>query len=112
MSEPRTVVVLGGGVGGLVAATTLRKKLGKEHRIVLVDREDNHVFAPSLLWLMTGARKREQIVRPLDRLGKKHIEVVRGEIETDRSPGPSRGGRRARAGRRLPGRLARGRAGA
>ncbi len=82
MSEGRTVVVLGGGVGGLITAVTLRKKLGKEHRIVLVDREERHLFAPSLLWLMTGARTREQILRPLDGLGDKHIEVVRGEVES------------------------------
>lgn len=81
MAEGRTVLVLGGGVGGLVTAVTLRKKLGKEHSVVLFDREERHVFSPSLLWLMTGGRTPEQIVRPLDRLAKKHIEVVRGEIE-------------------------------
>ncbi len=76
-----TVLILGGGVGGLVAANLLRKKLGKEHRILLADREDRHLFAPSLLWLMTGERTQEQIVRPLDRLARKGIEVVRGEVE-------------------------------
>lgn len=81
MSEPRTILVLGGGVGGLVTATTLRKKLGKEHRVVLVEREDTHLFAPSLLWLMTGDRTAKQIARPIDRLSRKGIEVVRGMIE-------------------------------
>jgi sulfide:quinone oxidoreductase len=81
MSEPRTILVLGGGAGGLIAATTLRKKLGKEHRIVLVDREETHVFAPSLLWLMTGDRTARQIMRPLERLSRKGIEVVRGTIQ-------------------------------
>lgn len=80
-NEPRTILVLGGGVGGLVTATTLRKKLGKEHRVVLVDREASHLFAPSLLWLMTGDRTAKQIVRPLDRLSRKGIEVVNGAIE-------------------------------
>jgi sulfide:quinone oxidoreductase len=46
-----------------------------------VEREANHLFAPSLLWLITGARRPEKIVRPLDRLRRKGIEVVRGEIE-------------------------------
>lgn len=80
MSEPKTVVVLGGGVGGVVAATTLRKELPEPHRVVLVDRERRHLFAPSLLWLMTGDRTARQISRPLDRLTKKGIEVVRGDI--------------------------------
>ncbi len=79
--DDQTILILGGGVGGLVAAVELRKKLPKKHRVVLVDREREHLFAPSLLWLMTGLRAAEEISRPLDRLRKKGIEVVHGEIE-------------------------------
>jgi len=81
MSEAKTVVILGGGVGGVVAATSLRKKLPKPHRVIVVDREPDHLFAPSLLWLMTGQRTARKIHRPLDRLANKGIEVTRGEIE-------------------------------
>ena len=77
----KTVLILGGGVGGLVVANELRARLSKEHRILLVDREDNFVFAPSLLWLITGDRTVSKISRPLERLQKKGIEVIRGEIE-------------------------------
>ncbi len=76
-----TVVILGGGVGGLVVANELRRALPKPHRIVLVDRQDSFVFAPSLLWLMTGARTAGQISRPLARLERKGIEVTRGAVE-------------------------------
>jgi sulfide:quinone oxidoreductase len=76
-----SVIVLGGGVGGVVTAVELRKKLPKRHRVVLIDREAQHVFAPSLLWLMVGLRKARKISRPLGQLQKKGIEVVRGEIE-------------------------------
>ncbi|MEQ9320013.1 MAG: FAD/NAD(P)-binding oxidoreductase [Polyangiaceae bacterium] len=79
--ENKTIIVLGGGVGGVVVATLMRKKLPKEHRVVLIDREERHVFAPSLLWLMTGERRAEKISRPLERLSKKGIEVVHGEID-------------------------------
>jgi sulfide:quinone oxidoreductase len=81
VSENKTVVVLGGGVGGLVAASTLRKKLPNQHRVVLVERERNHLFAPSLLWLITGKRTRRQISRPLARLSRTDVEIVQGEIE-------------------------------
>ncbi len=77
----QTVLILGGGVGGLVAANELRKGLPEPHRVMLVDRETSFVFAPSLLWLMTGGRTADKISRPLARLEKKGIEVVRGEIE-------------------------------
>jgi sulfide:quinone oxidoreductase len=68
-------------VGGLVAANELRKALPKEHRVMLVEREASFVFAPSFLWLMTGGRTADKISRPLARLEKKGIELVRGEIE-------------------------------
>lgn len=81
MSAPKTVVILGGGVGGVVAARELRKRLAREHRVVLVDREREHLFAPSLLWLMVGLRDAASIKRPLLRLERKGIEVRLGEIE-------------------------------
>jgi NADH dehydrogenase, FAD-containing subunit len=77
----QTVLILGGGVGGVVAANRLRELLPREHRVILVDREPSFVFAPSFLWLMTGDRTAEKISRPLARLERKGIEVVRGEIE-------------------------------
>lgn len=81
MDEGKSILVLGGGVGGLVTAVELRKKLPRRYKIVLVDREPDHLFAPSLLWLMVGLREAAKISRPLDRLRKKGIEVVHGEIE-------------------------------
>jgi len=77
----QSILILGGGVGGLVAANELRKALPTQHRIILVEREPTFVFAPSLLWLMTGGRTAEQISRPLVSLEKQGIEVVRGEIQ-------------------------------
>ena len=62
-----------------MAANRLRKALPEPHRVVLVDRAASHVFAPSLLWLMTGDRTAKQISRPLA-LERRGIEVVRGEI--------------------------------
>ncbi|HUP15235.1 MAG TPA: FAD/NAD(P)-binding oxidoreductase [Acidimicrobiia bacterium] len=80
MTDRTAVLVLGGGVGGVVAARSLRKRLPEQHRVVIVDRLRDHLFSPSLLWLMTGKRTPRQISRPLDRLAKKGIEVILGEI--------------------------------
>ncbi len=49
--QAKTVTILGGGIGGLVTANEVRRRVGKEHRVVLVDREARHIFWPSLLWL-------------------------------------------------------------
>lgn len=77
----RTVLILGGGIGGVVAAARLRRLLPRHHRVVLIEREPDFVFAPSFLWLMTGGRTAAQISRPLSRLERRGVEVVRGEIE-------------------------------
>jgi sulfide:quinone oxidoreductase len=75
----KTIVVLGGGVGGLVASNELRKRLGRDHRIVLVDKETRHVFAPSFTWVMLGWRDLPRISRELGLLAKKGIEYVNAE---------------------------------
>ncbi len=77
----QTVLILGGGIGGVVAANRLRKRLGRNHRVVLVDREATFALAASFLWVMTGARRPEQITRPLARLARKGIEIIQGEVE-------------------------------
>ena len=77
----KTVLVLGGGIGGVVVATRLRRLLAREHRVLLVEREADHLFQPSLLWLMLGQRTAAQITRPLARLARRGIEVVRGNVE-------------------------------
>jgi len=76
----KTALVLGGGVGGVVAANRLRERLPREHHVVLVDREAQHLFQPSLLWLAVGDREPHRIQRPLERLRRKGIDVIRGEI--------------------------------
>ncbi|MDP2240980.1 MAG: FAD/NAD(P)-binding oxidoreductase [Burkholderiales bacterium] len=81
MASGKTVLILGGGVGGVVAATRLRRLLAPEHRVVLVEKEADHVFAPSFLWLMIGERNAAQISRPLAALARRGIELIRGRIE-------------------------------
>lgn len=76
-----TVVILGGGVGGVVAAVELKKRVNGSHRVVLVDRTAQHLFSPSLLWLMLGLREGRQITRDLGSLERKGIEVIRAEVE-------------------------------
>lgn len=78
---PEGVLILGGGVGGLVAANVLRKRLPKA-RITLVDREKSFSLAASFLWVMNGDRTPEQVSRPLSRLEDKGIEIVRGEVQS------------------------------
>lgn len=77
----KTIVVLGAGVGGIVAANALRQRLGAEHRVVVVDKRGEHVFAPSLLWVMVGQRRPAQITKDVRRMLRPGVELVLAEVE-------------------------------
>lgn len=74
------VLVLGGGIGGVVAANVLSRKLSRKHEIVLVDRRIKHRFPPSYPWLMMGRREPHQITRNLNLLNKKGIKYINSEV--------------------------------
>lgn len=74
------IVIIGGGVGGLVAARRLRQATGTGHRITLLDRSPHHLFQPSLLWVADGTRRPERIVRPLDRVERRGISFRLGAV--------------------------------
>jgi len=82
MAEERTqrVVVLGGGIGGQVAATRLKQKLGGGARVTLVERSPVFTFSPSLLWLMVGERRSSSITRDYSGLQQRGIEVVQASV--------------------------------
>ena len=56
----QTIVIVGGGAGGLELATSLGNKLGKRKkaRIILVDKNRTHIWKPLLHELATGALDR------------------------------------------------------
>lgn len=78
----KTILVLGGGVGGLVTANELRRLLPHEHRVVLVEKEARHAFAASFLWLMTDDRRPEQLTRDVRQLTRPGVEVVLAEAQS------------------------------
>ncbi len=75
----KSIVVIGGGTGGIVLANHLREKLAEAHRITVVERSETHAFAASFLWLMVGQRSREDVTRPLRRLLRRGVDLVVGE---------------------------------
>jgi sulfide:quinone oxidoreductase len=79
----KTILILGGGIGGLIAANELQRLLPASggHRIVLVERNTRHAFAPSFLWVMTGDRQPAQITRDVRQLVRPGIEVVAAEVQ-------------------------------
>lgn len=77
----KTILVLGGGVGGIVVANELNRKLSHQHRVVLVEKNSEHYFAPSFLWLMTGDREADKIKSPVKSLTRSGVEVIHAEAK-------------------------------
>ncbi len=78
---PTTTIILGGGVGGLTAANELRQLSSAEHRVVLIERQRDYLFTPSLLWAMVGTRRADRIARPLGDLLRRGVELVHASVE-------------------------------
>jgi sulfide:quinone oxidoreductase len=57
------VVILGGGTGGTLVANRLRRRLGKDAEITVVDRDDRHVYQPGLLFVPFGLADPDELVR-------------------------------------------------
>ena len=68
------IVILGAGISGHVAASHLRRKLSKEHEVVVVSPNSNYQWIPSNIWVGIGRMQSKEILFPLAPLyKKKHI---------------------------------------
>ena len=74
------VLVLGGGFGGISAATELRNALPEDHEILLVDRSDAFLMGLRKLWALVGLGELDEGRRPLARLEDRGIRYVRAEV--------------------------------
>ena len=65
------IVILGAGISGHVAAAHLRRKLSKQHEVLVVSPNSNYQWIPSNIWVGIGRMKSEEILFPLQPLYKK-----------------------------------------
>jgi len=65
------IVILGAGISGHVAASHLRRKLSKEHEVLVVSPNSNYQWIPSNIWVGIGRMKSKEILFPLAPLYKK-----------------------------------------
>lgn len=62
------VVVVGGNFAGMTAALEVKRKLGNDVEVIVVDRSEHFLFIPSLIWVPFGRRE------------VKDISIARGPI--------------------------------
>jgi sulfide:quinone oxidoreductase len=56
-----SVLVVGGSFAGLTAAFEIKRKLKDKVNVRVIARQEEFVFIPSLIWLVPGWRRKEQI---------------------------------------------------
>ncbi len=69
------IVILGGGFGGITAARELRRLLGPDHMITLIDRRAEFFMGLRKLWMLAGKATRADGERRLDLLRSQGIGV-------------------------------------
>ena len=73
-------LVLGGGFGGIAAAVELKRLLGDDHEVVLVDRKPEFTMGLRKLWGLVGHGTIAEGSRPRALLAERGVRVVEEEI--------------------------------
>ncbi len=86
MNTQKTVLILGGGYGGVITATDLAKKT--DAKIILVDRQDYHLYYPNLYEVASAEEEftsleqlKHSVALPFARILPKNVEFVKGTVE-------------------------------
>ncbi len=85
------ILILGAGIAGHTAASHLRRKLSKEHEVLVVSPNRNYQWVPSNIWVGVGRMKSESLIFPLEPLynkkgiGYKQAKVISFHPEGDES---------------------------
>jgi NADH dehydrogenase len=79
MSTKPRVVIVGGGFGGLAAARALKHA---DARILLIDKQNHHLFQPLLYQVATAALSPAEIAWPIRRILRRqqNAEVLMAEV--------------------------------
>ena len=79
-------LVLGGGFGGISAAVELKRLLGDDHDVMLIDRNPDFRMGLRKLWALVGLGTVAEGSRPRQLLADQGVTVVQ-EVVTEIHPG-------------------------
>ncbi len=78
----RRLLALGGGTAGTMVVNKLRRRLDRtQWQITVVDRDDEHLYQPGLLFVPFGGYRRDQLVKPRERFIADGVQLVLGDID-------------------------------
>lgn len=81
------ILVVGGNFAGSTAAMEIKRKLKDKAEVTLIDRNDDFVYIPSLIWVPIKRREVKEIVVPrkpvLEKRGVKFVKDTALRVEPD-----------------------------
>src|ERR1035438_7716360 len=78
----KTLLILGAGTGGTLVANQMARRLDpREWQIVVVDRDERHLYQPGLLFIPFGRYSEADVIKPRRRLLSRRVKVIFAEIE-------------------------------
>ena len=73
---PARVVVLGGGVGGTLAANLISKELGRDAKVTVVDPTGMHIYQPGFLYVALGQANGRWLARDERSLLRGDVDLI------------------------------------
>ena len=77
----RRLVVLGAGTAGTMVVNKLRRRLGHDWQVTVVEQSDLHHYQPGFLFLPFGSYAPADVVKPTRQSIPSGVELVTGEID-------------------------------
>jgi sulfide:quinone oxidoreductase len=77
----RRLVVLGAGTAGTIVVNKLRRRLGSNWQITVVEQSDVHYYQPGYLFLPFGSNAPADVLKPTRQFIPDGAELVTGEID-------------------------------
>ena len=78
----QTIVIVGGNFAGITTALELKRKGGKEFRVVVIDRSPVFIFMPSLIWVPFKRRDIKDITLSREEILSQHdVEFILAEAQ-------------------------------
>ena len=77
----KNIVILGAGTAGTMMSNHLRRALGEEQKITIIDQRTVHHYQPGYLFVPFGIYEADEIVKPIEKFIPKGVDLKLGAIE-------------------------------
>src|ERR1035438_6264352 len=78
----KTLLILGAGTGGTLVANQMARRLdAREWQIVVVDKDERHLYQPGLLFIPFGEYSAADVFKPRRRLLSSRVKLILANVE-------------------------------